>query len=260
MSKFRIQGQVLAANLAPVAGASVKIIDKDEDGRDDVILTRTTNDRGNFSGMSTEWQDTRKTPLVDLPPWTDTKVLAFEVRKGGRAHSGPFMHVDDTTSVPIIVPWLETPVLLAKVNGIACDSPDDIIAEVMRAARRGDRINLEVLDPVTVTALGILTEGRQETLDWLESRNPSLGQTMRGLQVPTATIAVVEPVSDTVLIILACAVLAVAIGASLVLVSVAVSLILATAMGYCDIGVDQDTEVSPDGRTQNTIKFGLTKC
>lgn len=265
MAKFRITGQVLAANMAPVAGASVRIIDKDEDGRDDVILTRTTDAQGYFRGLSSEWQDTRQTPLVTLPPWTDTKVLAFEVRKNGRTHAGPFLHVSDTTSVPIVVPWLESPSVLAKVNGVGCDSPNDIISAVMRAAQRGDPIQLEVLDPRAVADLQILTESRQEIIDWLESANPGLAQMLRGSSVQRPGVyALVEPVSasiaGTALIIIACCFLAVSIGASLVLVGIATSLVLATAMGYCKIGVTQDTEVAPDGRTQNTVEFGLTKC
>lgn len=269
MSRLRFQGQVMTASLQPVAGASVKIIDKDEDGQDDVILTRTTNDQGNFSGTSAEWQDARRTPIpgATLPPWTDTMILWFEVRKNGRRHDGPFMYVPGTTlSAPIVVPWSETPSELAKVNNVACDSPKDIIDAVSRAASRGVPIEIEVLDPTTVAAMQILTETDQEISDWLESTNRTLGlllQQITGRQSAgpgTATQAlVVESVSTTVLIILACCALAVAVGASAVLVSVAVSMILATSKGYCHVGASQETEVGTDGRTRNTVKVGLDK-
>ena len=269
MSRLRFQGQVLSASLQPVAGASVKIIDKDEDGQDDVILTRITNDQGNFSGTSTEWQDTRRSPIpgATLPPWTDTMILWFEVRKNGKKHDGPFMYVPGTAlSAPIVVPWLEVSSTLARVNGVACDSPQDIISEVSRAANRGIPIDIEILDPTTVSAMQILTESEQEIHDWLESTNQVLGQllqqiTGRRSSGPSSTIQAlaVEPVSSTVLIIIACCVLALAIGASAVLVSVAVSLTLATSKGYCTIGADQATELDAQGNTRNTVKLGLRK-
>jgi hypothetical protein len=156
--------------------------------------------------------------------------------------------------------------VLAKVNNVACDSPKDIIDAVSRAASRGLPIKIEVLDPTTVAAMQILTETDQEISDWLESTNSTLGllvHQITGRQSAgpgTATQAlVVESVTTTVLIILACCALAVAIGASAVLVSVAVSMILATSKGYCHVGAEQATEVGPDGRTQNTVTIGFDK-
>ena len=59
MAKLQISGQVLYNNLTPAPNAHVEIweLDLGPGGVNDKILTRTTNDQGRFSGLSSEWED-----------------------------------------------------------------------------------------------------------------------------------------------------------------------------------------------------------
>jgi hypothetical protein len=265
MPKIRIQGQVSYWNGKPVSGATIKIVDLDEDERHDTILAATTNNRGQFSGLSKEWQDVRQMPFITLPAWTDTMVLQFEVTRGSQKHSGPFLYINDTTSVPIIVPWLESPVL-ATVNGIDCDKADEILSEAIRAIQSGQRIKIQILDPASVEALQVLTESPEAILAWIEEKVPMLGQQLRqipGLSSRNTSSAfqtfAVEPVSAS-LTILAIAILVLVSGVSIVLAGIAVTLILAVSLGYCKIEVDQGTKVGSDGATETTIDFDIAKC
>lgn len=271
MPKIRIQGQVSYWNGKPVSGAQIKILDLDEDNRHDTILTATTNSRGQFSGLSKEWQDVRQMPFVNLPAWTDTMVLQFEVTRGSQKHIGPFLFVNDTTSVPIIVPWTESPVL-ARVNGKDCEKADEIFSEAMRVIQSGQSLRIQVLDPASVEALQILTESPETILAWIEEKAPPLGRQLR--QIPSLssrsttssiqTLAV-EPVSASAaagiaLIIIAVAVLVLVSGVSLVLAGISVTLIFAVSLGYCKIGVTQGAELDSDGTTRTDINLDIIKC
>ena len=59
MAKLQISGQVLYNNLTPAPNAHVEIweLDLGPGGGNDKILSRTTNDQGRFSGLSSEWED-----------------------------------------------------------------------------------------------------------------------------------------------------------------------------------------------------------
>lgn len=112
MSKLKIGGQVLYQDQAtPVANARVQIFDLDEGGNgDDKILETTTNADGKFKGTSKDWEDKNSKRItgpfgpftMDIP---DILGLEFRVSDGHHTHRGPFFHIADNTSIPIVVPW-----------------------------------------------------------------------------------------------------------------------------------------------------------
>jgi hypothetical protein len=59
MAKLQISGQVLYNNLTPAPNAHIEIweLDLGPGGVNDKILSRTTDDQGRFSGLSSEWED-----------------------------------------------------------------------------------------------------------------------------------------------------------------------------------------------------------
>ncbi|MGI0486560.1 hypothetical protein ACN4EK_14060 [Pantanalinema rosaneae CENA516] len=94
----------------PVVNAQVQIYDLDQGGNgNDKIYEGKTNGNGEFSGLSQEWID-RNTIRFDTPfgPFTqevpDIMALEFRVVVDGQAHKGPYFHVGDNRSVPIVMP------------------------------------------------------------------------------------------------------------------------------------------------------------
>jgi hypothetical protein len=269
MPKIRIQGIVSYFNGSPVSGAKIKILDLDEDGRHDNILSATTDGQGRFSGLSKEWQDIRQMPFLTLPAFTDTMVLQFEVTSGSQKHTGPFIYVNDTTSVPIVVPWpwASNPVLV-RINGRDITNAGDILSQAMNVIQSRQNLNIEVLDPRTVEIFQILTESQESILDWVEEKSAEFGRQLKllfgsglGSGSTRSQALVVEPVSGTAAItIIAVAVLVLVSGATAVAVGVAVSLVIAVSLGYCEIGVTQETEVGSDGQSSSKLDFGIVNC
>jgi hypothetical protein len=105
MAKLQISGQVLYNNLTPAPNAHVEIweLDLGPGGVNDKILTRTTNDQGRFSGLSSEWEDREGVAVfgVSVP---DILNLEFRVSVDGKTHKGPFV-MGQGTSVPIVLPF-----------------------------------------------------------------------------------------------------------------------------------------------------------
>jgi hypothetical protein len=109
MAKLDIAAVVQYANLSPVPGATVNIIDLDRGGNgNDLILAATTDAQGKFRQHSKEWVDLNNVRI----PWggkmstPDDLALQFRVEKDGKVHEGPFLFVSDGVLVSILTPWL----------------------------------------------------------------------------------------------------------------------------------------------------------
>jgi hypothetical protein len=89
--------------LTPAPNARVEIweLDLGPGGVNDKILTRTTNNQGRFSGLSSEWAD--REGVVFGVPVLDILNLEFRVRVDGKTHRGAFVAAQGT-SVPVVLP------------------------------------------------------------------------------------------------------------------------------------------------------------
>ncbi|MEB3356056.1 MAG: hypothetical protein VKK04_04970 [Synechococcales bacterium] len=111
MSRLALGGKVLYSDIqTPVANARVQIYDLDQGGNgNDRIYEGTTNGDGTFSGLSGEWSD-RNTIRINTPfgpiiqDVPDFLALEFRVVAEGQIHKGPYFHLGDNNSVPIVMP------------------------------------------------------------------------------------------------------------------------------------------------------------
>lgn len=104
MSRLRVNGQVLYADMTPAENANVVLHDLDLiDGKHDKIYEDITNSSGKFNGRTSEWNDREgRGPFnINIP---DKLNLQFTVRTDGRKHKGPFIMIG-SGSPPIILPF-----------------------------------------------------------------------------------------------------------------------------------------------------------
>jgi hypothetical protein len=123
MSNIQVTGHVqhLPGNWGlgkAIRNATIDIIDVDPlpGQHNEIIWSGTTDNEGNFSGQSSEWQDRLKVWVVDsiIPPkghWrqtnnpdpTDVLLLKLRVRQAGHTHEVlPYLN---SAAIPVIVPW-----------------------------------------------------------------------------------------------------------------------------------------------------------
>jgi len=104
MAKIHISGSVVYNDMSPAPNAAVQIWDLDlgPGGQHDHILTRTTDNDGRFSGLSSEWKDAEGVVLGI--PVLDVLNLEFRVTVDNKTHSGPFF-MGHGNSLPIILPF-----------------------------------------------------------------------------------------------------------------------------------------------------------
>ena len=112
MAKLKIGGNVLYNDLqTPVPNTVVQIYDLDQGGNGhDLIFSKRTGADGKFGGTSSDWNDRNTITIntffgkatVNVP---DMMVLEFRTTADGRQHKGPFIHISDYNSAPIILPW-----------------------------------------------------------------------------------------------------------------------------------------------------------
>lgn len=113
MAKLTLGGKVLYSDMqTPIANARVQIYDLDQGGNGhDKIFEGNTNSSGEFSGVSEEWVDKNTISVgfstLEIP---DMLTLEFQVMANGRVHKGPYFHLGDNASIPIVVP-LAPPIL-----------------------------------------------------------------------------------------------------------------------------------------------------
>lgn len=104
MAKLQISGSVYYSDMTPAPNATVEIwqLDLGPGGSNDRILTKTTNNQGIFSGLSSNWDDGEGVVFgVHLP---DLLNLEFRVKVDGQNHKGPFLWASGT-SIPIVLPF-----------------------------------------------------------------------------------------------------------------------------------------------------------
>ncbi len=104
MPRINVSGSVLYNDMTPAGNVVVKLIEIDLlGGSNDLILTKSTDGYGKFSGRTTEWNDREGTgPFgVAIP---DVFLLHFEVNTPAGTHKGPFV-MTSNGSVPIILPF-----------------------------------------------------------------------------------------------------------------------------------------------------------
>ncbi|MCW5963911.1 MAG: hypothetical protein KIT83_07725 [Bryobacterales bacterium] len=172
MSQLFIQGQVLHepgpwGERQPVAGARVEILSGDNQTRgSDLIMLASTNNHGEFQGLTTEWRGTIiktvpdpnkpwRTIQVEEPDPDETLVLHARIRQstaqGAKVITLPVTYVDDMHPItPLVVNWGPPEhSVIGFVNGQACTTPVEFIERtiIQINARRGD-VKLEAFGQV----------------------------------------------------------------------------------------------------------------
>ena len=241
MPRIRLGGQVFGLNTEPITHATIRIIDTDLGSNNDVILNATTNSEGKFIGLSSNWEDSNwiNTGFGLRIPTPDILSLKFEVKKGNKTHSGPFVHLWDNHSAPIVCPWNNPDTLFAKVNNINCYSPEETKESMERLILANELETLEIFDPSTRLAFSSLAEDERVI------RN-STGM----IYGHSAALAV----GSTTTILLAVAAIIIASSTVIGVVFVGLSLLLAIDKGCENIGFEQDTSLDNLGQNKSTLK------
>ena len=248
----------------PVKNATVKIIDLDAPGRhNDIIWQGTTDANGAFQGESSDWKDTITLtpaipgtpispgiPAITGPDPTDILMLQIVVSQatanGNKQATLPFAYLgDNLPTPPVTVTWAPSEPAV-KVNGVTCNTPDETLQRVRTSAQQQDaKITIDVYGPDAV-ALGPLALPLTQLRQWIQQQRPLAS-------------GFVDPPSwavGTAVILMAVAVLCLAIGATAVLFAIGIAIILAVAMGYRNIEVEQRTDAQTG---ENYIHFELER-
>ena len=130
----------------PVAGAKVKLYDFDIGNSNDLILTKTTNNQGQFSGTTANWQDKVTVPTWEPPspqyPFgrmvnkriddpLDKMVLTMDISENDNSVHLPFVYLGPNTEHLLVVPW--GPESIGSVNGVDCESFEQLFIKVKAA-------------------------------------------------------------------------------------------------------------------------------
>lgn len=167
MSQLYIMGRVLHepgpwGESQPVSGARVEILSGDEEKRGtDLIMLATTDAKGEFQGLTTEWRGTVlrtvpdpekpwKTMQVEEPDPDEKLVLRARIRQttsqGVKVITRPIQYKDDITPIdPVMVNWGPPErSAIGSINGLACNTPTEFLERTMIElnAKRAD-IKLE---------------------------------------------------------------------------------------------------------------------
>ncbi|MEQ8836657.1 MAG: hypothetical protein RID07_07620 [Lacipirellulaceae bacterium] len=120
MPTLNIQGRVIYANGQPARNVDVKIFDMDQVNgkiKDQLIFSGVTDDDGNFSGQSIDWQKKIKTERQLLPwesgfPGTVTEsnydlgdILVMKARVSEGAKTQDIVPFISSAPVPMVLPW-----------------------------------------------------------------------------------------------------------------------------------------------------------
>lgn len=150
MSQLFIQGTVLHeagpwGEQQPVAGARIEVLCGDEALRGvDLIMLASTNTKGEFQGLTTEWRSTVVRTIPDpAKPWKSIQVeepdldepliLRARIRqntaRGAQVVVVPIAYVDDNTPIaPLVVPWGPAEAsVIGVVNGHACTTSTELL-------------------------------------------------------------------------------------------------------------------------------------
>ena len=270
MSKLEIKGKLQYipgpwGMNEPVKSASVKIIDKDPGGVDDVILTRVTNSLGKFSGTSTDWQDKKSVRYWDPLPFpggwksktisdpNDMMLLEIDIKEGNEHFRGPFVFLGNNIEVPVVVPWGKVPPSIPatiKVNGVACDDGQDLQKKARAAFESGtSKIKIEIRGPESLPFRPFAGKNLAELKELVDDIMPG-----------AKDMFYTNPTGAEELLAIALIILAIGAAASVTILAtaVAVSLIMALVLGYCHIALNvlnSDSQNPLPG-----IEYELSKC
>lgn len=268
MSKLKIKGKLQYIPgpwglHEPVKGAKVKIIDKDPGGVDDVILTRTTNSLGKFSGTSKDWQDTKRIRYWDplslswktktVPDPTDIMLLELDIKHGSNHFRGPFVFLGNNVEVPVVVPWGKSDFALTtyEVNGTPCTDGQDLQKKARAAFESGvSRVTITIRGPESIPFLPLAGKNLSQLKELVDDILPGA----KDMLYP-------NPCEAACLTAIAFLILAVgaATAISVVASAIAVSLVLGTVLGYCIVEVKEELSGSPTS-ADTGISFKLEKC
>ncbi len=232
MTKLKLGGQVFDANMNPVANAKIAIIDEDIGATNDVILTKITDSDGKFKGVSKEWNDGNfiNTPL-GTRQISDTLQLIFQVSKGEKSHQGSFVHVADHLSAPIICPWLDPKVLIAKVNNTPCYTDQEFKSELQKGLSSGKNVTIRIYDPAIQTAFAPMVGNPTSRKAFAENISANI---VEGVPVPTPP--------DIFFVLLGVAIIIVASAALIGVAILGSAVLLAITLGYSQIGFEHETD------------------
>jgi hypothetical protein len=242
MSILKISGKVFGINTQPITNASIKIIDKDYGSSDDIIFRGTTNNNGKFYGKSRNWIDNNwingwggiRVPIPDIMQ------LEFTVRKGDKSHTGPYIHLNDYLSAPIICPWSNPLTLFAKIGNEEFYDAESTRDKLKELVSTHANFELEIFDPLVITAFSILTNGESITEEFVSNMT-------QGLEV-------IDPFTGTALILLALAALITASGTAAATVIISMAVFEAISTGRCSPEFENSTDIDNTGATKQTTK------
>lgn len=243
MSRLRISGVVLGIDTKPITNASITITDKDVGSSNDRILRTETNHLGQFSGLSREWSDSN---WIDGPwntrvPTPDLMLLEFTVKKGDESHTGPFIHLADNLSAPIICPWNDPRALFAKIDGEEFYDAFSTAEKIKDLTKSGSDFELEIFNETVKDAFSPLAGGNNVTDQFVGGR-------IQGF-------AAVEIIVATTGLLIAIAMIISVAGASIATVYMGIALLEAVSSQNCSPEVEQDAGIDQNGRTRNILKM-----
>ena len=154
MSQLYITGKVLHergpwGENQPVSGARVEILSGDDETRGtDLIMLATTDSKGEFRGLTTEWRSMVlntvpdpdkpwKTMQVEEPDPTEKLLLRARIRQttseGVKVVTRRVQYVDDITPIaPLLVNWGPPEhSAIGSINGVACNTPMEFLERSM---------------------------------------------------------------------------------------------------------------------------------
>lgn len=234
----------------PVAGAKVKLYDFDVGNSNDLILNKTTNNQGRFSGTTANWQDKVTVPTWEPPspqyPFgrmvnkriddpLDKMVLTLDISEDGNSVHLPFVYLGPNIEHLLVVPWGSPSI--GSVNGVDCESFEQLFIKVKAAVdSQVSEITIKVKGPEGLP-LQHLLKPPTELKAWI---NATLGIDVDTLmpQVPQNAGSVTTQALGAVeigVIMTGIAGIIFAAGASTAVIILALAALYAVHMGYVNI-------------------------
>jgi hypothetical protein len=275
MAKLKLKARVLHmpgiwGTAVPVSGANVEVSDIDIAGKGtDLLWTGATNTNGYFQGESKEWQDTTtstskvwvpsgfglgkwETKTVTITDATDILSLVAKITQkqpsGQKSAELPLIYINDNTESPsLVVPWGPPPASIANVNGKEVYNVLELASEVRsKIDSNTKKITIKIYSPYAEQLQPVIGKSQIELKKFISQK----------LGIPLNNLDPIVSNVDPVDVIIALAIFAVAIGASIAIILLAIAVVIAVLKGYQMVKAEQTTEAST-GR--NTIRIELGK-
>lgn len=274
MSKLNVKAKVMympgpwGAN-EPVKGAAVKIIDVDVGGKDDVILTKTTNSQGKLQGTSKDWQDPKRIrtweplPLPGrwvtktMPDPTDMMLLEIDIKEGCHHVRAPFVYLGPQVEVPIIVPWgkqslgdvVSSLVPSITVNKKKFTDPMAAQKEARKYFEASEpKVTIELQGPEALAFVPFAGKNLDELKECIDDILPGASQFFYSNPIGAAELSAIA------LIILASGAV---LSGTLLAGCIGFSLILALYLGYGKIDIKM--KAGSDSNPMPSVEFTLAK-